>query len=100
MTAHRLAAFRSGALFAAALAVHLSASADNAPAVRLRPIAELQATAVVRVGATADWVAITEDAVWVGSTGPFAVHRIDPHTNQRAATVTLPGEPCAGLATG
>jgi virginiamycin B lyase len=38
--------------------------------------------------------------VWVGSTGPDAVHRIDPKTNKRVATVKLPGEPCAGLATG
>jgi virginiamycin B lyase len=52
------------------------------------------------VGKTADWVAITADAVWVGSTGPDAVHRIDPKTNQRVASVMLPGEPCAGLATG
>ncbi|HEY0781587.1 MAG TPA: hypothetical protein VGE98_03965 [Thermoanaerobaculia bacterium] len=100
MTHHRLAALRSGALFAAALAIHLSASADTATPVRLRPIAELKAAAVVHVGETADWVAITEDAVWVGSTGPFAVHRIDPRTNERVATVALPGEPCAGLATG
>jgi streptogramin lyase len=52
------------------------------------------------VGKTADWVAITSDAVWVGSTGPFAVHRIDPKTNTLQASVMLAGEPCAGLATG
>jgi len=51
----------------------------------------------VKLGETADWVAITDDAVWVGSTGPFAVHRIDPKTNARIASVTLAGEPCAGL---
>jgi streptogramin lyase len=38
--------------------------------------------------------------VWVGSTGPDAVHRIDPKTNKPVATVKLPGEPCAGLAIG
>jgi YVTN family beta-propeller protein len=65
-----------------------------------RPIDELKPTAIVHLGKTADWVAITPDAVWVGSTGPDAVSRIDPHTNAVTATVTLSGEPCAGLATG
>ena len=65
-----------------------------------RSIAELTPLATFSVGKTADWVAITADAVGVASTGPFAVHRIDPKTNTRVASVTLPGEPCAGLATG
>jgi virginiamycin B lyase len=65
-----------------------------------RSMSELQPIATIRVGKTADWVAITPDAVWVGSTGPDAVHRIDPKTNQLVATIKLPGEPCAGLATG
>lgn len=65
-----------------------------------RPMSELQPIATIRVGATADWVAISPDAVWVGSTGPDAVHRIDPKTNKRVATVKLPGEPCAGLTMG
>ncbi len=69
-------------------------------AVALRSIGELKRTATIHLGKTADWVAITADAVWVGSTGPFAVHRIDPATNTRVATVKLQGEPCAGLATG
>jgi virginiamycin B lyase len=65
-----------------------------------RAIGELDRTAVIRMGKTADWVSITPDAVWVGGTGPFAVHRIDPNTNRRVASVRLPGEPCAGLASG
>jgi virginiamycin B lyase len=65
-----------------------------------RSISELTPAATFHLGKTADWVAITADAVWVGSTGPYAVHRIDPKTNQRVASVKLPGEPCAGLATG
>src|ERR1700729_3450293 len=65
-----------------------------------RSITELKPTAVIRLGKTADWVALTADAVWVGSTGPNAVHRIDPRTNERVATVELAGEPCAGLAGG
>jgi virginiamycin B lyase len=65
-----------------------------------RSIAELKPTAVIQLGKTADWVAVTPDAIWVGSTGPNAVHRIDPGTNKRVATVNLEGEPCSGLATG
>jgi streptogramin lyase len=74
--------------------------ADAVNGVSLRSIGELRKTATIHLGKTADWVAIAPDAVWVGSTGPFAVHRIDPKTNQQVATVKLPGEPCAGLATG
>lgn len=65
-----------------------------------RSISELAPLATISLGKTADWVAITADAVWVASTGPFAVHRIDPMTNTRIASVDLPGEPCAGLAIG
>jgi streptogramin lyase len=69
-------------------------------AVSHRPIDELTPTATIHIAKTADWVAITEDAVWVGSTGPNAVSQIDPITNTRVATVPLPGNPCAGLAIG
>ena len=75
-------------------------AADAAHAVAPRKIGELKPTATIHLGKTADWVAITPDAVWVGSTGPFAVNKIDPKTNARVATVKLGGEPCAGLATG
>jgi len=75
-------------------------AAEGVPAVATKPIGDLKPTATIHVGKTADWVAITSDAVWVGSTGPDAVHRIDPKTNKLLATVNLPGEPCAGLATG
>src|SRR5271156_251338 len=70
------------------------------PEIASKSISELAPLATIHVGKTADWVAIVADAVWVGSTGPFAVHRIDPKTNRRVATVNLPGEPCAGLASG
>jgi virginiamycin B lyase len=65
-----------------------------------RPMSDLKPEAVIALGKTADWVAIAPDAVWVGSTGPNAVHRIDPRSNARVATVALDGEPCAGLAIG
>ena len=65
-----------------------------------RPIAELKPLVTFQLGKTADWVAITADAVWVASTGPFAVNRIDPKTNTKVASLALPGEACAGLAVG
>jgi streptogramin lyase len=73
---------------------------DSVTTTSPRAISELRKTATLHLGKTADWVAIAPDAVWVGSTSPFAVHRIDPRTNKQVATVKLPGEPCAGLATG
>jgi streptogramin lyase len=83
------------------LAVALACSA--APpclAASQRPITELKPLAVFNLGKTADWVAITRQAVWVASTAPFAVHRINPKTNAQVASVQLPGEACAGLAIG
>lgn len=74
----------------------LSCSAGAAP----RSITELKPLATIKLGKTADWVLITADSVWVGSTGPFAVNRIDPKTNLRVASVTLPGDACAGLTAG
>lgn len=65
-----------------------------------RSIDELKPIATLHLGKTADWVAVTPDAVWVGSTGPDAVSRIEPKTNIVTATVKLGGAPCAGLATG
>ncbi|GAC1329699.1 MAG: hypothetical protein NVS9B2_12200 [Steroidobacteraceae bacterium] len=65
-----------------------------------RAIGELKPLAMIHLGKTADWVAIAADAVWVGSTGPYSVQRIDPQTNRRVATVKLQGEPCSGLALG
>src|ERR1700724_1348456 len=91
------------ALTAATLILSPGSNLAAANAERLvapRSIGELKRTATIHLGKTADWVAIAADAVWVGSTGPFAVNRIDPTTNRRVATVKLQGEPCSGLATG
>jgi len=78
----------------------LAASPVVAPVIAPRSIREIKSTLTLHLGKTADWVAIAADAVWVGSTGPYAVNKIDPSTNTRVATVRLPGEPCAGLALG
>ena len=109
MTETGSAGCRAGARLALAALLlggsSLTARAGPAPAAPIdaslrRGFSELKPVATIRVGRTADWVTVTDDAVWVGSTGPNAVHRIDPATNRRVATVKLPGEPCAGLATG
>jgi virginiamycin B lyase len=46
-----------------------------------------------------DWMAVTEDAVWVTSSSVNHVVRLDAKTNQSGAIVTV-AKPCAGLAVG
>ena len=72
--------------------------ADGQPVSRpiIKPMTELKIAATIPIGKTADWVAITADAVWVGSSGPNSVNAIDPKTN-RVTTIALPGRPCAGI---
>ena len=62
------------------------------------PYSSIKPAASIKIGSTADWVLVTEDAVWVASTGPFAVVRIDPATNKIVASIRIPGEACSGLA--
>ncbi len=62
--------------------------------------ATLTPVATIKIGKTADWVLIASDAVWVASTTPYALHRIDALTNKIAVSVELPGEACSGLAAG
>ena len=85
--------------FATAIALWFPAT-GSAGEIARRQITELKPTATIRIGNTADWVAIGSGAVWVGSTGPNAVSQIDPHTNKLIASIPLPGNPCAGLALG
>jgi len=55
------------------------------------PFASTKPTATIKVGGTADWVLVTDNAVWVASTKPYAVLRIDPATNTIVATVKVSG---------
>jgi len=64
------------------------------------PFASLKPSATLKVGSTADWVLVTDDAVWVATTKPNSVQRIDPATNEIVATVSLSGEACSGLTIG
>jgi virginiamycin B lyase len=64
------------------------------------PFASLRPSATIKIGATADWVLVTDKAVWVASTKPYAVHGIDPATNRVVAAIRVSGEACSGLTSG
>jgi virginiamycin B lyase len=64
------------------------------------PFASIRPSATIKIGGTADWVLVTDDAIWVASTKPYAVLRIDPATNKIVAAVKVSGEACSGLAFG
>ncbi|NIJ06676.1 DNA-binding beta-propeller fold protein YncE [Sphingomonas vulcanisoli] len=85
------------AALAVSAAFILTATAASAEPV-VRQMSDLKITATIPVGKRADWVAISPTSVWIGSKEPNAVSEIDPATNRVAATVVLPGVPCAGLA--
>jgi virginiamycin B lyase len=64
------------------------------------PFLSLKPSATFKIGKTADWVLVTDGAVWVAGSRPYSVQRIDPSTNQVVAKVRLSGEACSGLAFG
>jgi len=64
------------------------------------PFSFVTPSVTLKVGGTADWVLVTEDAVWVAGTKPYAVLRIDPVTNKIVARIRISGEACSGLAFG
>jgi virginiamycin B lyase len=64
------------------------------------PFASLKPSVTLKVGGTADWVLVTGDALWVATTKPYAVLRIDPVSNRVVATARVSGEVCSGLASG
>lgn len=61
------------------------------------PFQSLRPSATFKIGKTADWVLVTDNAIWVGGSKPYSVQRIDPITNKIVAKVRLPGEACSGL---
>jgi virginiamycin B lyase len=64
------------------------------------PFPSLKPSATFKIGKTADWVLVADDAVWVGGSKPYSVQRIDPTTNKVVAKIRLSGEACSGLAFG
>src|ERR1700687_2843329 len=51
----------------------------------------------IALGGGPDWMAITDDAVWIANEKLNAIQRIDPQTNKVEALIRLPGPPCSGL---
>jgi hypothetical protein len=64
------------------------------------PYSSVKPSAILKVGRTADWVLVTEDAIWVASTKPYAVLRVDPASNKVVATIRISDAACSGLAFG
>lgn len=62
-------------------------------------ISELTPRATIRVEGDPDWMALTEDAIWVAASSMNRVVRLDAATNQTGAIVTV-AEPCSGLVFG
>jgi virginiamycin B lyase len=62
-------------------------------------MAALVPAATFAVKGRPDWMAITEDAVWVTSSSANHVVRLDAKTNQSGTIVTV-AKPCSGLAAG
>jgi virginiamycin B lyase len=62
-------------------------------------ISDLKPTATFAVEGRPDWMAVTDDAVWVTSSNVNHVVRLDAKSNRTAAIVKV-AEPCSGLAVG
>ena len=65
-----------------------------------RPFSRIRPVASFPISHNADWVLILPREIWVGGAGPNVVHAIDPATNGDRVAISIPGEPCAGLAAG
>jgi len=64
------------------------------------PYSSIKPSVTISIGGTADWVLVTDSAVWVASTKPYDIVRIDPATNKIVARVRISDEACSGLAFG
>jgi virginiamycin B lyase len=62
------------------------------------PLTNLKPIATFDLGGDPDWLAISENAVWVTNDKLKSVQRIDPRTNTLVAKIEFPSEPCSGLA--
>jgi virginiamycin B lyase len=98
-------------LSAASLAISIAVMAAHAQAPKFprktgvqapsiqHDIARLTPAATFEVKGHPDWMAVTDDAVWVTSSSANHVVRLDVKTNRPGATVTV-AKPCSGLAVG
>jgi virginiamycin B lyase len=65
-----------------------------------RPISALKILAKIAIAGFPDWVGIGGSAVWISNRDRNNIARIDPTTNQLAATVHVGQAPCSGLGIG
>ena len=65
-----------------------------------KEMASITPAVVFPVPGTPDWQVITEEAVWVSNAPKNTIHRLDPKTNEVAATIEVGKRPCSGLAAG
>jgi streptogramin lyase len=63
------------------------------------PMSELAPEVEFPVAGSPDWMAVTDDAIWVTSTRANHVVRLDATTNKPDSVITLE-KPCSGLAVG
>src|SRR5690348_10401267 len=61
------------------------------------PMAALRRSATISLRGSPDWLAISDEAVWVTNSKFKAVQRVDPKTNSLVGQVEFPDEPCSGL---
>jgi virginiamycin B lyase len=65
-----------------------------------RPISALPIVAKIPIPGSPDWVAISNDAVWISNIAKNNISRIDPNTNKVVANVAVGSAPCSGLGLG
>jgi virginiamycin B lyase len=61
------------------------------------PISSLQFEGIFSLDGEPDWLAISENAVWVSNAPLKAVQRVNPSTNRFARKINFPAAPCSGL---
>src|SRR5579859_6021241 len=62
-----------------------------------RPMSYLVPDAIYSINGSPDWLAVTEDSVWVNSKPTDMVFRIDPKSDRVIAAVPVK-KPCSGFA--
>ena len=69
------------------------------PGVQVK-LTELKPVKTFDLGGSPDWMALTEDTLWISNARLHKVQRVDPTKNVVAGEVSFDGAPCSGLATG
>jgi len=74
-------------------------SPPGSPSAEKRSMEELRPDATFAVGGDPDWMAVSDDAVWVSIASLNRVTRLDAATNSSGISVAV-NNPCSGLAVG